>query len=113
MRGTFALSLLVIGSGLAVAAPAQADPNSVHVSYADLNLASNPGRQTLQRRIASAARTVCVIEDSKELQLATETRECRNDSVARAQPAYEAAVARFFHPSVEVLGSAALVVTNH
>jgi UrcA family protein len=113
MKGTFALVLLVAGSALAIPAPARAESNSVKVSYADLNLASNLGREALQRRIAWAARTVCVIEDSKDLKLVMETRECRTGAVSRAQPAYEAALTRFMHPSVEVLESAALVVTNH
>lgn len=113
MRGTFKLALLFVGSALMLPTAAQADEsNSVRVSYADLNLGSDAGRQTLQRRIAWGARTVCVIEDSKELALASETKICRGDAVARAQPAYNAAVASFLHPTVRVLDTAALVVTS-
>jgi UrcA family protein len=88
-----------------------AETNSVRVSYADLNLASGVGQHTLQGRIAFAARTVCEIEDSRELALASATNLCRSDAIARAQPAFEAAVAQARKPSVTVLGSAAIMVS--
>jgi len=88
-----------------------AGSNSVRVSYADLNLASESGRHVLQGRVAFAARVVCEIEDSRELALATATNDCRNDAVQRARPAYEAAVRATLHPSVTVGGAAAIVVT--
>lgn len=114
MRGTILTALLFVGSTLMATTPAHADDsNSVRISYADLNLASPVGRQTLLRRIAWGARTVCLLEDSRELSLYFTTKECRNNAVVRARPAYEAAVAQFLHPSVRVLDTAALVVTNH
>ena len=90
-----------------------AEPNSVRVSYADLNLGSTPGREVLQGRIAGAARTVCQIEDSRELALAAQTNVCRSDAIGRAQPAYEAAVAAARHGTVTVGAAAALIVTSH
>ena len=61
-----ALAALAAASALVAPTVSQAEePNSVRVSYADLNLASDLGQQTLQRRIANGARTVCVIEDSR------------------------------------------------
>jgi UrcA family protein len=81
------------------------------VSYADLNLASSAGRQSLERRIAFAAFTVCEIEDSRELALAAATNACRDVAIADAQPAFDAAVGAARHGTVEVLDAAALVVT--
>jgi len=63
-----------------------ATTNSYRVSYADLNLASDHGRQSLQRRIAFGARVVCEIEDSRELALAAATNACRGDAVESARP---------------------------
>jgi UrcA family protein len=87
------------------------ESNSVRVSYADLNLASDAGAHALQGRIAFAARTVCEIEDSREIALANATNECRSDAVSRAQPAYEAAVSAARGGTVTVLDGAALIVT--
>ena len=88
------------------------ETNSVRVSYADLNLASDIGQHSLLRRINYAARVVCVIEDSRQLELASATNVCRSDAVESARPAYEAAVAAATrHPSVTVGEAAALIVT--
>ena len=51
-----ALSLLVLTP---VTAFAQEAPTSVAVSYRDLNLKSEAGVKTLDRRLASAIRAVC------------------------------------------------------
>ena len=83
--------------------------NIERVSYADLNLASGTGQHVLRGRIAGAARDVCVIEDRKDLEIAMATHLCRADAVARAEPAYEAAVAAARHGSVTVVGAAVIV----
>ena len=88
-----------------------ATTNSYRVSYADLNLASDHGRQSLQRRIAFGARVVCEIEDSREMALAAATNVCRSDAVESARPAYDAAVASARRGTVEVLDSSALIIT--
>jgi UrcA family protein len=108
-----ALAALAVAGALVIPTVSQAaETNSVRVSYADLNLASSVGQHRLQGRIVYAARVVCVIEDSREMALATATNECRSDAVDRAQPAYQAAVAAALHPSVTVLGSTSLIVTG-
>jgi UrcA family protein len=84
------------------------ETSSVRVSYADLNLASNMGQRSLQRRISFAARLVCQIEDSRQLPLAAATNACRSDAVERAEPAYEAAVASARH-GVVIVGAALIV----
>jgi UrcA family protein len=110
-RAIPAFAALVAAAMLVVPTVSQAaESNSVRVSYADLNLGSQGGRQVLQGRIAFAARFVCEIEDSRELALATATNLCRSDAVQRAQPAYAAAVASAVHPSVTV-GAASIVVS--
>ena len=113
MTRTIMLSTLFLASVAALPTAAQAqDANSMRVSYVDLNLASSPGQANLQRRIADAARTVCGIEDSRELALWFSAHDCRRDAVERARPAYEAAVASYRRGIVSVVDSAALVVTD-
>ena len=108
-----AIAAVVAASALLVPTVSHAeDTNSMRVSYADLNLASFTGQHVLQRRIGGAAKIVCVIEDSKELALASATNGCRGDAIARAQPAYEAAVAAAKRGSVTVIDAAALIVTS-
>ncbi|HEY6049389.1 MAG TPA: UrcA family protein [Sphingomicrobium sp.] len=107
-----ALAALAVATVLVTPTVSQAaESDSFRVSYADLNLASNAGQQTLQRRIAHGARVVCVIEDSRELALSTATNICRSDAVARARPAYEAAVASARQGMVTVGAAAALIVS--
>ena len=86
--------------------------NTAVVTYADLNLSSKPGQFSLQRRIKHAARDVCVYEDSKDLVFATQVNACRGDAIARAQPAYEAAVAAARRGTVTVLPSAVLIISG-
>jgi UrcA family protein len=90
-----------------------AETNSVRVSYADLNLASYPGQQSLQRRIVFAARTVCELEDSRQLPIVLATNACRSDAIASAQPGFEAALASARHGTVTVGEGAALIVSSH
>jgi UrcA family protein len=106
-----AAAALLAAATLLVPTVSQAEePNSVSVSYADLNLTSELGQQTLQRRIGGAARVVCIYDDSKDLNLQSATKSCRSGAVADAQPAYEAAVAAARHGTVTVIGAAAIVV---
>jgi UrcA family protein len=109
-----ALAALAVASALVAPTVSQAEePNSVRVSFADLNLASDLGQHTLQRRITGAARSVCVIEDSRELALARATNACRRNAAASARPAYEAAVASAtHHGTVTILDTAALIVAR-
>ena len=109
-----AAAALLAASVLVLPTISQAqEVNSVAVSYADLNLAYSPAQLTLRNRINFAAQTVCVIEDSRELALRTATNDCRGDAVARAMPAYQAALAAARHPSVTVTGMSSLIVSSH
>ena len=106
-----AAAALIVASALLVPTVSQAEePNSLRVSYADLNLGSDLGQQVLQRRIDGAARVVCIYDDSKDLNLQSATKACRSGAVADARPAYEAAVAAAHHGTVTVIGAAAILV---
>ena len=108
-----AFAALLFASALVVPTVSQAGTtNSVKVSYADLNLATDQGQYRLQGRINGAARIVCEIEDSRELALRSATNACRGDAVASAKPAFDAAVAAARRGSVTVLDAAALIVTS-
>lgn len=87
-----------------------AEPKSVLVSYADLNLASDAGASILSKRIVLAARDVCEIEDSRELALAHATNTCRNRAIAGAQPQYFAAISAARHPTITVAPAAIEVI---
>ncbi|MFP5329139.1 MAG: UrcA family protein [Alphaproteobacteria bacterium] len=108
-----AFAAMLVASALVVPTVSQAaQTNSVLVSYADLNLAAEPGVQILERRIASAARTVCEIEDSRELELARATVNCRDQAIAGAMPAFNAALAAARNPSVTVLDASIAVIAK-
>ncbi|MGB3472906.1 MAG: UrcA family protein [Erythrobacter sp.] len=75
--------------GLSAASPAlsQNTPPSVSVSYAGLDLTSEAGRETLDRRLAQATRSVCGGKPSmRELAKMAAFREC----VAATKAGYEA-----------------------
>ncbi|HET7315887.1 MAG TPA: UrcA family protein [Sphingomicrobium sp.] len=108
-----AFAALLVASALIVPTVSRAaQSNSVRVSYADLNLASDKGATVLERRIASAARIVCEIEDSREMALAQATSLCRNQAVSDARPQFNAALAAARNPSVTVLPTTILVIAR-
>lgn len=107
-----ALAALVMAAVLVTPTVTQAaEGNSVRVSYADLNLASDAGQSILRGRIGEAARDVCGFELLQELPIAVATDHCTSDAIGRAEPAYEAAVAAARHGTVTVLEGAAIVVS--
>ena len=87
------------------------EPNSMAVSYADLNLAAKPGQVVLKRRIVNAAHEVCVYDDTRDLLIERKVLSCRNGAIASAQPAYEAALAAARRGTVIVTDAASLIVT--
>jgi UrcA family protein len=88
-----------------------ADITTARVSYADLDLASKVGQQSLSNRIEFAADHLCGVGKWKGLVLVDAANSCSNDAVSSAQPQYEAAVAAARRGSVTVLDGAALIVT--
>ena len=107
-----ALAALAVATALVVPTVSQAaETSSVRVSYADLNLTTDFGKDKLQRRISYAAVVVCDSADPRDLNLVRAVADCRTDTIAAAQPAFRAAVGHALHPSVRVLDTAALIVT--
>ena len=93
MKNPYAIALVsaLITAGAIKAAPAFAEPVSptaqTYVSYvqtSDLNLSSEDGQRTLDRRLAHAAREVCGAPSDADLVGQNKARECRADAVARA-----------------------------
>ena len=54
------------------------------VSYGDLNISTDAGALALYQRLATAARKVCPLEDSRDLVRIASINRCRTDAVARA-----------------------------
>jgi UrcA family protein len=107
-----ALAALAVAMALVVPTVSQAEETtSVRVSYADLNLTTDFGQNRLQRRIVFAAGQVCGLADPRDLNLVRAVGDCRTETIADAQPAFRAAIGRARHPSVEVLDTAALIIT--
>jgi UrcA family protein len=73
----------VLGVGVALAQPIETQ--SVHVSYADLNLRSPEGAQVMYRRIKEAAAIACGNEpDVRELDRHAAFERCRTQSIQHA-----------------------------
>jgi UrcA family protein len=107
-----ALAALAVATALVVPTVSQAaELTTARVSYADLNLTTQFGQDTLQRRISFAARSVCDTADPRDFNFARAVAECRDGAIADAQPAFQAAVNNARTPSVEVLSAAALTVS--
>ncbi len=76
---------VLLGSlGVAQAGAPQDDVPRVVVRYADLDLSTQEGVQTLYKRISSAARLVCPATDPRTLVKFSEGRTCREAAIARA-----------------------------
>lgn len=113
MKAFPVLAALLTASALVVPTVSQAaQSNSIRVSYADLNLASEPGAAILEKRIELAARAVCEIEDSRDLDLAMATGVCREGAIASARPAFHAALSAARNPSVTVLDATVAVIAQ-
>ena len=86
------LGLLTALTGGTLAAPPQAEaeePRRIVVSYRDLDLNQPDGRMTLERRVSSAARTLC--EDPTPI---ANPRRCFSLVLRQTRPQIESAVAR-------------------
>ena len=94
----FASALITAGALRAEAALAETRSGNVetYVSYvktADLDLASEGGQRTLDRRVAQAAREVCGTPSDIDLVGQNKARECRADAVAKAAADRDAVLA--------------------
>lgn len=94
----FASVGIVAGAVQATAADSQVQPqavNTISVSYADLNLESAAGRDTLQKRIDRAAEKVCGPQSARlagSLSRAVKAQECFQQARLDAMTAVELGV---------------------
>lgn len=98
MKNPFVLAITsaILTAGLIKAAPALAETPAAQQTYvktADLNLASEGGQRTLDRRLAQAAREVCGVPSDSDLVGQNKARECRDEAVKRAGGEREALLA--------------------
>ncbi|MCJ2178874.1 UrcA family protein [Novosphingobium album (ex Hu et al. 2023)] len=70
-----------------------ADRPFVEVRYSDLDLDSQGGLATLNRRLAAAAITVCGADEIRQLRVHVAVRNCRSDSMERAFADRDAVIA--------------------
>jgi UrcA family protein len=93
-----AFAILAAGGAAAGNAAAQdaagGAPPTVVVSYADLDLGSAAGRDTLTGRIHAAASRVCPQEGRQPLQRQLAERRCRSMAIATAKANMDQAVAQ-------------------
>ena len=107
-----ALAAIAVASALLVPTVSQAaTADQVSVSYADLNLRGQMGRDKLIRRIDYAAQSVCAVSQATDLAAIGAATDCHQEAIARAQPAFDAAIRSALNPSVTVSSAAALLVT--
>ncbi len=97
-RSIFAAALV----SLAAAAPALAGAPSQTVGFADLNLASTQGRQALDTRLVRAAKSVCSVGATTNLNAFLASKSCFEASVADARTQADEAIARKSGARVEV-----------
>jgi UrcA family protein len=85
-------------------ASARSPANQVAVSYADLNLDSAAGQNTLDRRIAGAVQQLCGASASQRTVLNDGRRQCADQAFASASAQRDALNHR--HPTVSVSSAA-------
>lgn len=91
-----AAASLVATAFIATAAIAQpiSTNTSIRVSYADLNLSSSAGSETLARRINNAANSACDVDSNqRSLALRANSARCHDVAVSGARIAIAAAKA--------------------
>ena len=101
-----AVAATLLTFGAAVPAVAQPAP-AVEVSYGDLDLRVDAGRDVLDRRIADAAAQLCGSFRPVELTWAAAVLACRTETIALTQPQRNAAIGR--RGTVEVAQSASIL----
>lgn len=87
---------------LAAATPALAGAPSQSVGYTDLNLASTEGRQALDARLVRAAKSVCNLNATPNLNEYLAAKTCFAATVVDARTAADVAIAKNSGARVEV-----------
>lgn len=108
-----ASALLLPAASLASTASAAGDEavQTAKVSYADLDLASPYGANSLQSRIKVAAAGLCGAGMARPVEIAeiNASKACMMDAVASAQPAFDQAIAAARGGSVTVTGATLII----
>lgn len=123
LSGSVAITSAII---FAMAPPASAKASIVviapaemvtrHISYADLNLASSAGEDTLKARVGGAVRSLCneaVGGENASLQWKIDTKHCRTSAWDQARPQISSAAERARHIAVtgtSTIAAAAIVI---
>jgi len=83
---TFLGTVLVAGSLYTLSANAQPAKQTLKmtVKYADLDLSTAAGVETLYTRIVFASQRVCPSDSMRDLQLVSHAQACRVEAIARA-----------------------------
>jgi UrcA family protein len=90
------LSLAIESPGIASPIIVQdAVTPTARVSYADLNLHSDAGRQALEFRVRRAAGSLCFEDRNTDLVRWTIEHDCYREAIAGARPQIDAAVRSF------------------
>lgn len=90
---TAIIMLSALAAGVATPAFASGESRSITVSYADLNLMSEPGVARLNTRVNSAADSVCGVRGTRSLHETLAARECKTATMSRAARDVEFAIA--------------------
>jgi UrcA family protein len=83
---------ILAAAALAGAAPVLAEPVTVAVPHADLDLTREAGRKTLDQRVARAAQKVCGPIGTRDLARVAAHEACVAEARATAQPQVELAL---------------------
>ncbi len=97
-RSIFAAALVSV----AAVTPALAGAPSQAVGFADLNLGTTQGRQALDARLVRAAKSVCQVGATTNLNEFIASKSCFQTSVADARTAADEAIAAKSGARVEV-----------
>lgn len=79
----------------AIAAPPTGEAQSTQVEYADLDLPTEKGQKTLDKRITKAARAVCAVGEQRTGSRVNrrESRECFNNAKAQVKAQFAEIIA--------------------
>jgi UrcA family protein len=107
----FILSLS-LASTLLASAPAMAEFKSKKVRYADLNLASETGRDRLEMRIKQAVKKVCASPPAFTLAERMDQTKCETAAYRKAAPESARIIAAYMEKNRLALADSAAAVTN-
>jgi UrcA family protein len=92
-RNKAMLSLVALGTSMALAVPAYAGERSVEVRISDLDLARPSAQAKLQERVTRAVRNVCRSQSSRAISERAEVQRCETEARAKANMQISARIA--------------------